>query len=82
VPGERGEAGVAGAKGEPGAPGLQIRQVRQDCANGADCAVNCNDSEIALTAVCPGGTAAALQSLRLVSCGAANAAPMIALCAH
>jgi hypothetical protein len=77
-----GESGVAGAKGEPGAPGLQIRQVRQDCTSGTDCAVTCNDGEIALTAVCPGGTAAALHSLHLVSCGAANAAPMIALCAH
>jgi hypothetical protein len=76
-----GEAGVAGAKGEPSTPGLQIRQVRQDCTNGTDCAVTCNDSEIALTAVCAGGTAA-LHSLHLVSCGTANTAPMIALCAH
>jgi len=80
--GARGVAGVAGAKGEPGAPGLQIRQVRRDCTNGTDCAVTCSDSEIALTAVCPGGTAAALESLRLISCGADKAAPMIAVCAH
>ena len=68
-------------KGEPGAAGVQIRQVRQDCTNGTDCEVTCNDGEIALNAVCPGGTAA-LRSQRLISCGAANAAPMIALCAH
>jgi hypothetical protein len=80
--GENGTPGVAGAKGETGAPGLQIRQVRQDCTNGTDCAVTCNDGEIALNAMCPGGTAAALESVRLVSCGASSAAPMIALCAH
>jgi hypothetical protein len=76
-----GVAGTAGAKGEPGVAGMQIRQVRQDCSNGTDCEVTCNDGEFALTAVCPGGNAA-LRSLRLISCGAANAAPMIALCAH
>jgi len=80
--GEKGAPGVAGANGEPSAPGMQIRQVRQDCTNGTDCAVTCNDGEIALNAMCPGGTAAALESVRLISCGASNAAPMIALCAH
>jgi hypothetical protein len=82
VPGEQGAPGIAGAKGEPAAPGMQIRQVRQDCTNGTDCAVSCNDGEIALNAMCPGGTAAALESPRLISCGTSNAAPMIALCAH
>ena len=73
---------MAGTNGEPSAPGMQIRQVRQDCTNGTDCAVTCNDGEIALNAMCPGGTAAALESVRLISCGASNAAPMIALCVH
>lgn len=86
--GPRGPQGEKGAQGERGAlsvanaPGLQIRQVRQDCTNGTDCAVNCNDGEIALNAMCPGGTAAALESLRLISCGTAKAAPMVALCAR
>jgi hypothetical protein len=79
--GERGEAGPAGAKGDPGAAGLQVRQVRQECADGEDCAVTCNDGEIALNAVCPGGPAT-LRSLRLVTCGTANAAPMTAFCGH
>jgi len=60
---------------------LQIRQVRRDCTAGTDCAVTCNDGEIALNAVCPGGTAA-LRSATLVSCGPGNAAPMTAYCAH
>ena len=81
APGTAGVAGAAGAKGEPGAAGLQIRQVRQDCTNGTDCEITCNDGEIALNAVCASG-AATLRSQRLISCGTANAAPMTALCAH
>ena len=70
-----------GPKGEPGAPGLQVRQVRQDCTSGSDCTIACEDSEIALNAVCAAGPAV-LRSERLISCGSANAAPMIAFCAH
>jgi hypothetical protein len=55
--------------------------VRQDCTNGIDCEITCNDGEIALNAVCASGVAT-LRSQRLISCGAGNAAPMIALCAH
>ncbi len=79
--GEKGPVGERGAPGAAGAPGLQIGQVRQDCTNGSNCTVTCNAGEIALNAVCPGGTPA-LRSPTLVSCGSANAAPMIALCAH
>jgi hypothetical protein len=82
--GNRGEAGPAGPKGEPGAQGLaglQVRQVRQDCTNGSDCMVACADGEIAINAVCPAG-AAALRDERQISCGSANAAPMIAFCAR
>jgi hypothetical protein len=80
-PGERGEPGVVGAKGDSGVPGLQIRQVRQDCADGQDCAVTCEDGEMALNAVCPGGPAM-LRSLRLVTCGSGNGTPMTAFCAR
>jgi hypothetical protein len=72
---------MVGPKGDAGAPGLQVRLVRQDCTNGGDCTVACEDGEIALNAVCPAGPAA-LKSERLISCGSANAAPMIAFCAH
>ena len=85
--GERGEAGPAGAKGDPGAAGtqgvagLQVRQVRQDCTSGSDCTIACADGEIALNAVCAAGPAV-LKDERQISCGSANAAPMVALCAH
>lgn len=79
--GDRGEAGPVGPKGAPGAPALQVRQVRQDCTNGSDCLVACADGEIALNAVCAGGPAV-LKDERQITCGAANATPMIAFCAH
>jgi hypothetical protein len=56
-------------------------QVRQDCTNGNDCTIACADGEIALNAVCPAGPAV-LKDERQITCGPANAAPMIALCAH
>jgi len=77
--GERGEAGAAGPKGEAGASrvaGLQIREVRQDCTNGSDCAVACDDGE-----VCAAGPAV-LRTGRQISCGSGSAAPMIAFCAR
>jgi hypothetical protein len=77
--GDRGEPGVVGAKGEPGTPGLQVRRVRQDCTDGHDCTVTCDDGEIALNAVCPAGPAM-LKDERLVSCGSGNPAPMVAYC--
>jgi hypothetical protein len=64
-----------------GVAALQVRHVRQDCTNGSDCTVACADGEIALNAVCPAGPAA-LRDERQISCGSANAAPMIAFCAH
>lgn len=79
--GERGEAGSAGPKGEPGAPALQIRQVRHGCTSGSDCAVACADGEIAPNAVCATGPAT-LRDEGEISCGSANAAPMIAFCSH
>jgi hypothetical protein len=60
---------------------LQVRQVRQDCTSGSDCTIACADGEIALNAVCPAGPAA-LRDERQITCGSANAAPMIAFCAH
>ena len=79
--GDAGPKGDAGLKGDPGAPGLRIRQVRQDCSNGQDCAITCDEGEIALNAVCTAG-AAHLASERQVSCGTSNATPMIAFCAR
>jgi len=82
--GERGEAGAAGPKGEAGASsvaGLKIREVRQDCTNGSDCTVACDDGELAVNAVCAAGPAV-LRTERQISCGSANAAPMVAFCAH
>jgi hypothetical protein len=51
--------------------------VRQDWTSGLPYAVTCDDDEIALNAVCAAGVAR-LQSERLISCGADNAAPMVA----
>ena len=85
--GLKGDAGPAGPKGDTGPKGeaatasLRVRQVRQDCTSGQNCTVTCDDGEIALNAVCAAG-AARLQSDRLISCGADNAAPMIAFCAR
>lgn len=79
--GDRGEPGVIPIKADGGGSGLRIRLVRQDCAEGQDCSVSCNDGEIALNAVCPVGPAR-LQGERLISCGATNAKAMIAFCAR
>jgi hypothetical protein len=68
-------------QGVQGVAALQVRQVRQDCTNGSDCMVACADGEIALNAVCPAGPAA-LRDERQISCGSANATPMIAFCAR
>lgn len=78
--GPKGDAGVAGPAGDKGTPGLALRQVSQACDNGKDCAVTCNDGEVALNAFCPGG-AAKLISERAVSCGTANDKAMVAFCA-
>jgi hypothetical protein len=40
----------------------------QDCANGQDCTITCDDGEIALNAVGAAGPAA-LRAARLISCG-------------
>lgn len=78
--GPKGDAGVAGPAGPKGSPGLALRQVSQACDNGKDCAVTCNDGEVALNAYCPGG-AAKLTSVRAVSCGTGNDKAMVAFCA-
>lgn len=78
--GPKGDAGVAGPAGPKGNPGLALRQVSQACATGKDCAVTCNDGEVALNAFCPGG-AAKLVSVRAVSCGTENDKEMVAFCA-
>jgi hypothetical protein len=74
--------GVAGSPGPKGEPGTQIRQVRQDCAEDRECAVTCADNEIAVSAFCPKRAAAILTSLHEISCGTANPAPMVAICAR
>ena len=78
--GPKGDAGVAGPAGPKGDPGFALRQVSQACTNGKDCAVTCNDGEVALNAFCPGG-AAKLTSARAVSCGSTNDKAMVAYCA-
>jgi hypothetical protein len=77
-----GPFGVAGAPGPKGDPGGQLRQVRQDCAEDRDCAVTCADDEIAINAFCPKRAPAVMTSLREISCGTANQAPMVAICAR
>jgi len=72
--------GVAGSPGPKGDPGTQIRQVRRDCAEDRECAVACADDEIAINAFCPKRAPAILTSLREISCGTANQAPMVAIC--
>jgi len=79
--GDRGEPGVIPVKADGGGSGLRIRQVRQDCTEGHDCSVSCNDGEIALNAVCPAGPSR-LQGERLISCGSTNTTAMIAFCAR
>jgi Collagen triple helix repeat (20 copies) len=77
-----GPSGVAGAPGPKGDASGQLRQVRQDCAEDRDCAVTCADDEIAINAFCPKRAPALLTSLREISCGTANQAPMVAICAR
>jgi hypothetical protein len=79
--GPQGLPGVAGAQGPKGDPGAQLRQVRRDCAEDRDCTVTCADDEIAINAFCPKRASAILTGLREISCGTANRAPMVAICA-
>jgi hypothetical protein len=79
--GAAGPPGAAGPQGPKGDPGTQLRQVRQDCAEDRDCAVTCADDEIAINAFCPKRAPAVMTSLRDISCGTANQAAMVAICA-
>jgi hypothetical protein len=79
--GVAGAPGAGGPQGPKGDPGTQLRQVRQDCAEDRDCAVTCADDEIAINAFCPKRAPAMMTSLRAISCGTANQAAMVAICA-
>jgi hypothetical protein len=79
--GAAGAPGIAGPRGPKGDPGTQIRQVRQDCAEDRECAVTCADDEVALNAFCPKRAPAVMTSLHEISCGIANQAAMVAICA-
>ncbi len=79
--GVAGPPGAPGPQGSKGDPGTQLRQVRQDCAEDRDCAVTCADDEIAINAFCPKRAPAVMTSLHAISCGTANQAPMVAICA-
>jgi hypothetical protein len=76
-----GPAGPQGPKGDADTTAMRIRQVRQDCSADRECAVTCAEEEIAINAFCPKKAAAILSSLREISCGDANTAPMVAFCA-
>jgi Collagen triple helix repeat (20 copies) len=80
-PGPPGPAGLQGPKGDPDSSATRIRQVRQDCAEDRECAVSCGDDEVAINAFCPKRAPAIMTSLREISCGTANQAAMVALCA-
>jgi hypothetical protein len=87
APGPQGAQGLAGLLGPMGPlgpkgdAGAQIRQVRQDCTQERECAVTCGDDEIAINAFCPKRAPAMMTSLREISCGTANQAAMVAICA-
>jgi Collagen triple helix repeat (20 copies) len=80
--GPSGPQGVAGPQGPKGDSGAQIRQVRQDCTEDRECAVTCATDEIAINAFCPKRAPAIMTSLHEISCGTANQAQKVAICAR
>jgi hypothetical protein len=82
--GPRGETGAIGPRGEGGlvgAPGVALRTITKDCKEGEACSLTCQDNEVALAAVCPGGSAA-LDNPRTITCSNRPAATVTAFCAR
>jgi hypothetical protein len=86
-PGPKGDPGPAGAKGDAGPPGppgppLGVRVVRANC-DAANCAVQCADDELLLTAYCGARrNAAVMPAERSATCRSpvpANS-PVVAIC--
>jgi hypothetical protein len=59
-----------------------VRRVSQSCAPDTDCAVTCNQGEVAINALCPKRAAATLTGETAVSCGTGNEGTMIGYCAR
>jgi hypothetical protein len=76
--GDRGEGGLVGAKGEPG---FSLRPITRECREGEVCALACAEGEVALAAVCPGGSAA-LTDARTIQCSNRPTATVTAFCAR
>jgi hypothetical protein len=76
--GERGEGGLVGAKGEPG---YSLRPISRECRESEVCALTCQEGEVALAAVCPGGSAA-LTDARTIQCSNRPTATVTAFCAR
>ncbi|MDQ2084300.1 collagen-like protein [Xanthobacteraceae bacterium Astr-EGSB] len=76
--GDRGEGGLVGAKGEPG---FSLRPITRECVEGEVCALACQEGEVALAAVCPGGSAA-LTDARTIQCSNRPTATVTAFCAR
>jgi hypothetical protein len=79
IAGPQGPLGPQGPKGDSSA--MRIRRVQQDCIEDRECVVTCGDDELAINAFCPKRAAAIMMSLQEISCGTANQATMVALCA-
>jgi hypothetical protein len=82
--GDPGPPGPAGAKGDPGPPGapLGVRMVRSNC-DATNCAVQCSEDELLLTAYCGARrNAAVMPAERSATCRSpvpANS-PVVAIC--
>jgi hypothetical protein len=81
VAGPAGPRGPQGPKGDPDDSATRIRRVQQDCTEDHECTVTCGDDEVAVNAFCPKRAPAVMTNLREISCGTANQAAMVALCA-
>jgi hypothetical protein len=82
--GDPGPPGPPGAKGDPGPPGapLGVRMVRANC-DATNCAVQCGEDELLLTAYCGARrNAAVIPTERSATCRSpvpANS-PVVAIC--
>jgi hypothetical protein len=80
--GPPGPAGPQGPQGAQGAPSPSVRVVKSDCVSG--CTVQCQDSEILVTAYCgPTRNQAQFLGERGASCGpvaSPSNAPLVAVC--
>jgi hypothetical protein len=76
--GDRGEGGLVGAKGEPGS---SLRPITRECGESEACALACAEGEVALAAVCPGGSAS-LTDARTIQCSNRPVATVTAFCAR